>query len=82
MERFESEISKILDFNRFELQPEMQELISGFEKSYLGGEKESGRREPISFSELQGEDRADTRTTKPEAGRLSREKEKDKGSSL
>ncbi len=80
MERFEREIITILDFNRFELQPELQELIGGFEKSYLGGEMENGGREPISFKELQGEGQADIRSTKPEPKEPSRSK--DKGSSL
>ncbi len=80
MERFEREIMEIFDFNRFELQPEMKELISGFEQSYFGSDKESGRREPISFQELLGEERVDTRTTKP--AEKSPDAKKEKGSSL
>ncbi len=78
MEQFESEINKIFDFNRFELQPELAELISGFEKSDYG--REDGMREPISFKELQGTERADIRSAK--SAEKAPSVKKDKGTQL
>lgn len=78
MEAFERKVGELFDFNLFEPHPEMERLIEGFEKSYLGGEKENGKREPVSFKELEGEE-----TTKTPQGITTPPKElkteKDKG---
>ncbi len=78
MEAFERKVGEIFDFNHFETHPEIEKLIEGFEKSYLCGEKENGKREPISFKELEGEE-----TTKTSHGitvpTKEFNKEKDKG---
>ncbi len=78
MQAFERKVGELFDFNHFEPHPEMEKLIEGFEKSYLSGEKENGKREPISFKELEGDE-----TTKTSHGITAPTKEskteKDKG---
>ena len=55
MEAFERKLSEVFDHNRFELHPEMQELISDFEKRHLAKNRENNKREAISFKELEGQ---------------------------
>lgn len=78
METFERKLSEVFDYNRFELHPEMQELISDFEKRYLAKNRENNKRESISFKELEGQDRTPERVTKPSSDQLTKEKDKGK----
>lgn len=76
MEAFERKLSEVFDHNRFELHPEMQELISDFEKRYLVKNKENSKREPISFKELEGQTKAARLVAKPSSNQLTKEKDK------
>ncbi len=54
MERFENTVREVFDYNRFDMHPEMKALIAEFEKKHPAAEKQSGTREQVSFSELEG----------------------------
>ncbi len=76
MDTFERKLSEVFDHNRFELHPEMQELISDFEKRYLAKNKENSKREPISFKELEGQTKTAPLSAKPSSNQLTKEKDK------
>lgn len=57
MDKFEKIVQEVFDFNRFELQPEMQGLIADFEKNHPAAAKANAVREQVSFTELSGIDR-------------------------
>lgn len=78
MEAFERKLSEVFDHNRFELHPEMQELISDFEKRHLAKNRENNKREAISFKELEGQGRMPERVTKPSSDQLTKGRDKGK----
>lgn len=64
-----------MDYNRFDPDPDMQKLISGFEKRYMSRHAE---RTPISFDELQENTAAVRTAAKQPSGELSGERDKGK----
>lgn len=75
MQAFERLISEVMDYNRFDPDPDMQKLIGSFEKRYMSKRAE---RTPISFDELQGKTASARTVTKQSAGELSNERDKGK----
>lgn len=75
MQAFERFIGEVMDYNRFEPDPDMQKLISGFEKRYMSKRAE---RTPISFDELQGNTASVRTAAKQPSGELSNERDKGK----
>lgn len=66
MDRFENTVREVFDFNRFELQHEMQGLIADFEKNHPAATKGNAVREQVSFTELSDIDRKAVKTAAPE----------------
>ncbi len=75
MQAFERFIADVMDYNRFDPDPDMQKFIGGFEKRYMSKRAE---RTPISFDELQGNTSPVRTVTKQSAGELSNERDKGK----
>lgn len=75
MQAFERLITEVMDYNRFEPDPDMQKLIGGFEKRYMS---ENAERTPISFDQLKGDTAPVRVAARQPSGEFSNERDKGK----